>query len=353
MGRPAIDLTGQRFGMLEVIKRYGSAPNDKAATWLCKCDCGNTKVIRGTSLKAKDGTRSCGCLSRQIEDLTGNRYGTLTVKRIYRNEASKKKEWLCVCDCGNEVVVSGGNLKDGHTQHCLECGYKLTANAHRTHGKSQHPLFGIWYGIISRCESNKSTSYKNYGGRGISICEEWRNDFQAFYDWCMENGYKKGLQIDIIDNDGNYEPNNCRWVTRTVNANNKRSNVFIEYNGEVATVAEMCRKYDAKYKYIHAKIREGFTFDGALRQYREYKSKTVRGVNKNHEKYYVRISINKEVHKIGSYYNYEEAKEARRQAELKYWGYTNIKTEDEAVAMVQGAQAESAQAESGGLFGEE
>lgn len=264
MGRKARNILGQRFGMLEVIKRDGTT-SDGEATWICKCDCGNIKSIRGSVLVKKNGTKSCGCLIGNPVDLTGDRYGTLTVIKQSENKG-KKKMWLCRCDCGNEVIVSGGNLRNGHTQHCLECGYKLMGTSRTTHGKSKHPLFGVWADIIARCEDEKEKAYKDYGGRGISICEEWRKDFQKFYDWSMENGYKKGLQIDRINNDGNYEPSNCRWVTRIVNANNKRSNKFIEHNGERKTIAEWARYYNVNYKNLWGNLSRGDSLEEAVRR---------------------------------------------------------------------------------------
>lgn len=264
MGRPARNILGQRFGMLEVIARDSTKP-DGEATWICKCDCGNTKSIRGSVLVRENGTKSCGCLIGNPMDLTGEKYGTLTVIKRAENKG-KKKMWLCKCDCGNEVIVAGGNLRNGHTQHCLECGYRLTGLSIKTHGKSNTPLFGIWHGMITRCEDKTVKAYKDYGGRGISVCEEWRNDFQKFYDWAVNNGYQKGLQIDRINNDGNYEPSNCRFVTQVINANNKRSNVIIEHNGEKNTIAEWARYYNVNYKNLWGNLSKGDSLEEAVRR---------------------------------------------------------------------------------------
>lgn len=266
MGRPARNLLGQRFGMLEVIKRDGAMP-DGEATWICKCDCGNTKSIRGSVLVRKNGTKSCGCLMGNPIDLSGKRYGALTVIKKSENKGNKTM-WICKCDCGNEAVVSGGNLQSGHTRNCLECGYKSTGLSRKTHGKSHTSLFRIWSGMITRCEYEKGRSFKDYGGRGIKVCEEWRKDFQKFYDWSINNGYKKGLEIDRINVNGNYEPSNCRWVTNIVNANNKRSNVFIEYGGEKKTIAEWARFYNVNYKSLWGNLSKGDSLDEAVRRIR-------------------------------------------------------------------------------------
>lgn len=106
------------------------------------------------------------------------------------------------------------------------------------HRMSHTRLYRVWDGMISRCHREKYHSYKRYGGRGITVCDEWRNDFHAFYEWAIRNGYHEGLSIDRIDNDKGYSPDNCRWVTMKVQGNNKRSNHYIEYNGETHTIAE-------------------------------------------------------------------------------------------------------------------
>ena len=109
-----------------------------------------------------------------------------------------------------------------------------TVSLHATN----HRLYGIYRGMLTRCYNKKSTSYKNYGGRGITVCDEWKDDFMSFFMWALANGYKKDLSIDRIDNDGNYEPSNCRWATAKEQANNKRTCHYIIYNGEKHTVTE-------------------------------------------------------------------------------------------------------------------
>ena len=139
--------------------------------------------------------------------------------------------WKCKCDCGNEVLVRHGNLQKGFTKSCGCYHKEKFGDINRKHDMAyKTDLYNVWKSMKDRCYREKCKSYKNYGGRGIKICDEWRDDFKAFYDWSIKNGYKSEktsggvniLSIDRINNDGDYEPNNCRWTTIDVQAKNKR-----------------------------------------------------------------------------------------------------------------------------------
>lgn len=153
-------------------------------------------------------------------DLTGQRFGRLTVLGLAVDEPYKKKKWFCKCDCGDEVVVVGGNLTSGHSTQCKQCQLVSVHKNRVTHGQSHTKLYHVWTGMVNRCENIDNKSYPRYGGRGIKVCEEW-HEFPAFQKWAVSHGYDDGLEIDRIDNDGNYCPENCRWVTRLENARNK------------------------------------------------------------------------------------------------------------------------------------
>lgn len=194
-------------------------------------------------------------------DIIGNKYGKLTViKEVdsHRFPSGKcAKRFECLCDCGKFCIVLKANLFSGHTKSC-GCLFKK-------HNMSQSKLYNLYRAIKTRCYNVNNERYNDYGGRGIIICDEWRNDFMAFYNWAMNNGYKEGLTIDRIDNDGNYEPSNCRWTDKMVQNNNKRNNHLVEYNGKAASLADTCRENGFNYNMIKQRMSTyGYTFEEAI-----------------------------------------------------------------------------------------
>lgn len=250
------DLTGKRFGKLTVIS-YAYTKN-KNANWLCRCDCGNEKIMQSSSIKKAKG---CGkCTEYKFEDLSGRKYGKLTVLR--RSDRTGKYVYFdCICDCGNEVTVRATDLKDGTTKSCgcikkekyKSGGYNLK------HGCWKHPAYGAYSKMKDRCYNPNVESYKNYGARGITICDEWLGQKGPinFCEWADNNGYKKGLEIDRIDNNKGYSPANCRWVDRFVQANNKRNNRWIDGFGETKTIGEWSRIMDIDYDMIYRRLKKG------------------------------------------------------------------------------------------------
>lgn len=198
-------------------------------------------------------------------DLTGEQYGKLTVLDIAVDIPGKKKKWLCRCECGNEVVVAGSNLRNGHTTGCKDCAIKKLHKVKIKHDMSKSKLYQVWNGMLNRCENKNTKAYIDYGGRGISVCSEW-HDSATFFEWALQNGYEEGKQIDRIDNDGNYEPNNCRWVSRQENANNKRNNRRFYYDGKLMTMAEIARANNINYKLFHKHLSKGMSVEEAIRR---------------------------------------------------------------------------------------
>lgn len=178
----------------------------------------------------------------EIKNMVGAKCGRLLVLERAADTPQKQAQWLCRCDCGNTSVVRGSSLRSGRTQSCGCIKIEQTIRQFTTHGcakkNNRHPLYGVWGSMKRRCYSPKSQYYPIYGGRGITVCDEWINDFSAFFKWALEHGYKKGLQLDRIDNDGNYEPDNCRFATSKTNNLNRRSNHLLEINGETKTIQE-------------------------------------------------------------------------------------------------------------------
>lgn len=192
-----------------------------------------------------------------MEDLTGKRFGRLTV--IGRDEyVGKSSFWLCRCDCGNLTSVRGGKLKDGGTKSCGCYRHECLTKQLKKHGCSKNRLYNIWTGMKQRCSNENSDSWNAYGERGIKVCDEWKESFVAFREWALSHGYSDDLTIDRIDADGNYEPSNCRWATIRQQANNKRNSSRIEINGIIKSLPEWCDIYKIKTVTAWRRIRNGW-----------------------------------------------------------------------------------------------
>lgn len=219
-------------------------------------------------------------------DLTGQKFGRLTALYTVPNN-SHRTRWHCVCDCGNTKDVLQQNLRNGHVKSCgclhternikKITAYNSSMNR-EAHNETKTRLYHIWVNIKSRCFNKTLSSYKNYGGRGITICQEWKESFISFKNWALSNGYSDSLSIDRIDVNGNYSPYNCRWVTNSIQQFNKRKTKR-NTSGHV-----------------------GISW------------------NKKDQRWIAYITKDYQLHTLGSFRNIEDAIEARERAETEFFG---------------------------------
>ena len=188
---------------------------------------------------------------KSVIDLTGQRFSRLTVISLDDRGIKGKTYWLCQCDCGNVTSVRSDSLRSGRIKSC-GCLHNevaaLNVSKNHTHKMSSTRIYAEWQSIKSRCLNENNTRWADYGGRGITICDDWRDSFQSFFDWSIENGYREDLSIDRIDNDGPYNPENCRWVTSEVQARNRRTNINITIGNSTRTLMEWCDIFEIDYK---------------------------------------------------------------------------------------------------------
>lgn len=272
MTRKLKDLCGMRFGKL-LVQREVERKNGYRH-WLCFCDCGSEITVYQGNLTS-GGTNSCGCISlgRPINDLTGKRFNFLTVIKLSDKKTSNGGVlWDCLCDCGKTTTVVGSSLLNEDTKSCGCYRSSRMTEQNTKHGMVNTPEWMSWSAMLSRCYNENSIGYKNYGGRGIVVCERWRNSFENFY---IDMGIRPSADytLDRKDVNGNYEPNNCRWLDRLSQTRNTRfqSNPM---NG----------------------IRE--TISGKFR---------------------VSIGVDNKSIELGTFSTIEEAQRVRKDAEMKYW----------------------------------
>lgn len=201
----------------------------------------------------------------RFQNLTGRRFFRLVVARYVGRNASKRSMWLCQCDCGNQTISAAGSLLRGDSKSCGCYAAERTTQTHVTHGMSKTPEFRVWTNMRSRCFCKSTPNYRYYGGRGISVCERWAQSFEAFIE---DMGLRPGndYELDRIDNDGNYCPENCRWATRTVQQRNRRQNRVLEFRGERLCVTEWAEKVGLSVSGLRFRLKMGWSIEDALTQ---------------------------------------------------------------------------------------
>lgn len=245
--------TGLKYGMLTVVSIHHNGREKRA---ICICECGKQKDIRLNHV-VKGNTVSCGCVKRKHAVEPGKRYGRLIVQSLEYQAVKGHLKVPTICDCGQEKMVGVVELATGKTKSCGCLIIDKLVAMSTTHGGEGSALYSVWHTMKSRCLNPSTDSFKSYGGRGITICPEWLNDFAAFRDWAESNGYRSGLQIDRRDVNGNYTPDNCRWLTPRANGNNRRNNVMLTAFGEIKTMSQWSDDPRCAVSYATLKERVG------------------------------------------------------------------------------------------------
>lgn len=258
-----IDLTGQRFGRLTVVCEAGRDDRQQVV-WKCVCDCG-AETYSTTGTLRRGNKKSCGCEQGGFRDHTGERFGMLTAIRCIGRGDDRNPIWLCRCDCGNLHQASARNLVHGRVK---SCGCLKHTGTRTTHGESHTRLYHVWSNMLRRCYNPNTTGWERYGGRGIRVCDEW-HDYTTFRDWAVENGYDGNADygectIDRIDVNGDYEPDNCRWADLRTQGNNTRYNRVITVDGVSMSLAEWSRKSGISQSTIRSRLKSGWSPERAV-----------------------------------------------------------------------------------------
>lgn len=216
----------------------------------------------------------------------GDRIGKLVVKELIleKNKNSSTNSYCriykCLCDCGNYVYVAHKLLSSKHKKSCGCLKAEITRQKSIIHNIKHKNLLYVWRTMKQRCCCVTNRDYRLYGGRGITVCEEWKNDFFTFNEWAENNGYKKGLMLDRIDNNGNYEPSNCRWATSEEQANNKRTNKYITINGDTKTLSQWCKHFSVPKTKIASRLSLGWSVEETFGLVTHEKKKVVRKIKR-------------------------------------------------------------------------
>lgn len=264
--RAFIDISGQTFGFLTTIRP--AAKRGRRAFWLCQCTCGNkTEIVRDNLISGHTTSCGCRWRMKTgpRQDLTGQRFGMLVVLK-YAGRGSREGEsyWECRCDCGGTKKIAGYNLRN----ISRSCGCQIRvglAKANTKHGLTGTTEYRLWVGMLTRCYNKNEEAYKHYGGRGIYVVRRWRGE-GGFENFLADMGKRPEthLQIERNNNNGPYSPKNCRWATRVEQGRNRRNTIRIRHGGIMMSLMEVCRLRDLNYGTIRSRMfKQGMSFEQA------------------------------------------------------------------------------------------
>ena len=251
-------MSEKKIGRWTVLRR---ADVINSGYWVCRCDCGVERIVAGASLR-RGLSNSCGHEKPPRLDLAGKRFGRLTALSY-----ASRARWLCKCDCGKSVIIVGQYLREGDTK---SCGCLLRERGERFKEIASSVEYGIWTAMKGRCNRESAPGFYDYGRRGIRVCDRWQESFDAFLE---DMGCRPGPEFSIerINNDGNYEPGNCRWATRKEQARNKRSTVLVEWCGRLWVRTDLANHLGmkpARLRFNHLKY--GNIHEAVARMTRNY-----------------------------------------------------------------------------------
>lgn len=274
MGSKPEDLSNKLFGRLTPVEIVGRASSG-AVVWMCACACGGSITVSSGDIK-RGGVKSCGCLSKELirtrrneahHVMTGKVFGRLTVVGVCDSvNPIRATKYVCRCECFTICHVSAANLLNGSTVSCGCFRREQLIDRKTIHNLSSDRLYTTWQNMLARCYNSEDPSYHNYGQRGIIVCDEWINSVYDFVKWANASGYKDHLSIDRIDNDGNYEPGNCRWATDKEQARNKRNNVITgtamaeSIRSDSRTQSAIALDYGISQSTVH-RVKKGYTWN--------------------------------------------------------------------------------------------
>lgn len=197
-------------------------------------------------------------------DISKQTFNKLTAVNFEYRDDKMRHYWRFRCECGRELIIRKGSVTSGNTKMCKECANIQLSKNKTTHGMSKTRIYKEWAGMIQRCTNPKNTSYERYGAKGVTVCDEWLDDFMNFYNWAMANGYRDDLTIDRIDNEKGYSPDNCRWATEKEQAYNKKSNRNLTYKGKTMTMAEWAKVIGISSSSLFGRMKRGWSVEKAL-----------------------------------------------------------------------------------------